>query len=120
LSRPQHDNRGQDRRGRRRQRRGPNGERRDQPAIILTEEGVPAATPDAPLTSPVVFVSDESRTRFPWLPGRVIAGSVWRGPGHQRVQVDGQGEAFEWLNGHGAAHRLEPWRLSTDPEPSDP
>ena len=69
---------------------------RTPPPTPLTEEGVPAAVPDAPLVSPVVFVSDASRARFPWLPGRVIAGSVWRGPGHDRVRVDEQGEAQLW------------------------
>jgi hypothetical protein len=57
---------------------------------------VPAATPDAPRPSPVVFVSDESRARYPWLPGRVIAGSVWRGPGQERVKVDENGVAAPW------------------------
>ncbi len=57
---------------------------------------MPAAVPDAPPTSPVVFVSDLSRARFPWLPGRVIAGSVWRGSGHERVRVDEHGEAQLW------------------------
>ncbi len=59
----------------------------------LTDAGVPAATPDAPKPSPVVFVSDESRARYPWLPARVIAGSVWRGPNHERVRVDEDGKA---------------------------
>ncbi|WP_242393215.1 hypothetical protein [Anaeromyxobacter oryzisoli] len=48
------------------------------------------------MASPVVFVSDASRARFPWLPGRVIAGSVWRGEGHVRVRVDEHGEATPW------------------------
>jgi len=43
-----------------------------------------------------VFVSDESRARYPWLPARVIAGSVWRGPQHERVKVDGSGRAEPW------------------------
>ncbi len=59
----------------------------------LTEEGFPAATPDAPKPSPVVFVSDESRARYPWLPARVIAGSIWRGPANERVRVDDNGIA---------------------------
>lgn len=57
---------------------------------------MPAATPDAPPVSPVVFVSDESLKRYPWLPARVIAGSVWRGPGHVRVQIDDRGDAQPW------------------------
>ncbi len=99
LNRPQHDNRGQGRRGQRRQRRGPNGEPRNHQPIPLTHEGVPAAVPDAPPTSQVVFVSDESRARYPWLPGRVIAGSVWRAPGHERIQVDEHGNATPWRTG---------------------
>jgi hypothetical protein len=43
-----------------------------------------------------VFVSDESRARFPWLPPRVIAGSVWRGPQQERVRVDESGCAAPW------------------------
>jgi hypothetical protein len=54
---------------------------------------VPVAVPDAPKASPVVFVSAESMARYPWLPARVIAGSVWRGPGHLRVRVDETGTA---------------------------
>jgi hypothetical protein len=61
--------------------------------VVLNEEGVPAAVPDAPRPSPVVFVSAESLARYPWLPARVIAGSVWRGPGHLRVRVDEAGNA---------------------------
>ncbi|HET9598779.1 MAG TPA: hypothetical protein VFP65_24605 [Anaeromyxobacteraceae bacterium] len=52
--------------------------------------------PDAPRPSPVVAVADESRARYPWLPGRVIAGSVWRGPQHERVRVDDAGRAVPW------------------------
>jgi hypothetical protein len=63
--------------------------------IPLTPEGFPAAAPDAPPVSPVVFVSDESRKSFPWLPGRVIAWSVWHGPDHVRVQIDESGHAVE-------------------------
>ncbi len=87
--------RGGKRRGRRPGRMGP---RRPAP-IPLTEEGVPAATPDATPVSPVVFVSDESRARYPWVPGRVIAGSVWRGPGHERIRVDEDGVARPWKSG---------------------
>jgi hypothetical protein len=75
-----------------RHRHGPDTARRHRP-IPLTPEGFPAAVPDAPRPSPVVFVSDESRARHPWLPARVIAGSVWRGPGHLRVRVDERGAA---------------------------
>ena len=60
----------------------------------MTHEGVPAAPPGLPTpVSPVVFVSGESLARFPWLPPRVIAGSVWRGPAHERVRVDWNGHA---------------------------
>ena len=83
-------------RSQRRNRRGPRDASRQRVVLPLTAEGVPAATPDAPPVSPVVFVSDESRARFPWLPGRVIAGSVWRGPHMQRVRVDEQGRAQPW------------------------
>ena len=62
----------------------------------MTDEGLPAATPDAPRPSPIVSVTDESRARFPWLPRRVIAGSIWRGPQHQRVRVDPGGNADLW------------------------
>lgn len=60
--------------------------------VPLNAEGVPAAVPDAPRPSPVVFVSAASLARYPWLPARVIAGSVWR-HGHLRVRVDERGEA---------------------------
>ncbi len=63
------------------------------PPVVLNEEGVPAAMPDAPKPSPVVFVSAESLARYPWLPARVIAGSVWRGPGQVKVKVDESGNA---------------------------
>jgi hypothetical protein len=81
--------------GRRRQRKhqSSQAQHRLQPTIPLNEEGVPAAVPDAPRPSPVVFVSAESRARYPWLPARVIAGSLWRGPAHERVKVDEQGHA---------------------------
>jgi hypothetical protein len=65
-------------------------------SIPLTEGGVPAATPGSPAPSPVVVVSGESRSRFPWLPSRVIAGSIWRGPQQERVKVDENGEARPW------------------------
>jgi hypothetical protein len=54
---------------------------------------VPVAVPDAPRPSPVVFVSAESLARYPWLPPRVIAGSIWRGPANERVRVDERGDA---------------------------
>jgi len=49
--------------------------------------------PDAPKPSAIVLVSEESRARYPWLPARVIAGSVWRGPANERVRVDQNGIA---------------------------
>ncbi len=81
--------------GRRGQRRqgSPGGEQRARPTLQLNEEGIPVAIPDAPRPSPVVFVSAESLARYPWLPPRVIAGSIWRGPGHLRVRVDETGTA---------------------------
>jgi len=60
--------------------------------VVLNEEGVPVAVPDAPRPSPVVFVSEASLARYPWLPPRVIAGSIWR-HGHLRVRIDEAGEA---------------------------
>ena len=60
----------------------------------LTEEGFPAAIAEVPKPSPTVLVSDESLLRYPWLPARVIAGSVWRGPQHERVRVDKTGSAI--------------------------
>lgn len=104
MSRPQNDKRGPGRKDRRRNRHGPGGHRQ-QERIPLTPEGVPAATPDAPATSTAVFVSDESRARYPWLPPRVIAGSVWRGPApaHDRVQVDEHGHAVPWRSGPGTS-----------------
>jgi hypothetical protein len=82
--------------GRRRQRKNQSApsHHRIQPVIPLNEEGVPAAVADAPRPSPVVTVSAESRALYPWLPARVIAGSSWRGPKHERVKVDEQGNAF--------------------------
>lgn len=73
--------------------RAPQGERRHNPPVPLNDDGVPAATPDAPKPSPIVLVSEESRARYPWLPARVIAGSVWRGPANERVRVDESGAA---------------------------
>jgi hypothetical protein len=82
--------------GRRRQRKHQSqaAHHRQPPSIPLNEEGVPVAVADAPRPSPVVTVSAESRARYPWLPARVIAGSSWRGPAHERVRVDEQGNAF--------------------------
>ena len=54
---------------------------------------MPAAVPDAPRPSPVVTVTAESRARYPWLPARVIAGSRWRGPAHEKVRIDENGKA---------------------------
>jgi hypothetical protein len=85
-------NNSRDKRGRRRRGHGPNGVTARH-HIPLTPEGVPATAPDAPPTSGVVIVSDESRALYPWLPGRVIAWSVWRGPAHVRVQIDQHGNA---------------------------
>lgn len=55
---------------------------------------MPVAVPDAPRPSPAVFVSAESLARYPWLPPRVIAGSIWRGPANERVRVDESGTAI--------------------------
>ena len=95
---PQLDHPSADRRAHRRTQRGPAGDRRHH-RIPLTDEGVPAATPDAPRPSPVVAVTAESRARYPWLPGRVSAGSVWHGPGNERVRVDEAGAAQPWRRG---------------------
>lgn len=93
LDRPHQENRNNNRSNKRRRRHLPGGPPRHHAPLPLTAEGTPAATPDSPAVSPVVFVSDESRAVHPWLPPRVIAGSVWRGPGHVRVQVDEHGNA---------------------------
>ncbi len=99
LNRPHHENHPDLRGGKRRQRRAPRGASRPHRAIPMTSEGVPAAIPDAPKPSPVVTVSAASRSRFPWLPARVIAGSVWRGPAQERLRVDDGGEAQPWRGG---------------------
>ena len=91
MNRPHHNDKPW--RGKRPQR-APQGERRHNPPVPLNGDGVPAAMPDAPKPSPVVSVSDESRARYPWLPARVIAGSLWRGPAHERVRVDESGTAI--------------------------
>lgn len=83
-------------RSRRRQKHRPHGSHDPKPVVTLTEEGVPAAVPDGPRPSQAVFVSDQSRAAYPWLPGRVIAGSVWRGPRNERVKVDDTGNAIPW------------------------
>jgi hypothetical protein len=98
LIRQHHQDRRPDHATHHRHRRGPDAERRHH-HIPLTPEGVPAAIPDAPRPSAVVFVSDESRAKHPWLPPRVIARSVWRGPGHLRVRVDERGDAVPWRRG---------------------
>ncbi len=81
---------------RNRSRRRAGGERHHHEPVPLNSEGVPAAVPDGPRPSGVVFVCDESLARYPWLPTRVIVGSVWRGPGHERVRVDESGAAQPW------------------------
>jgi hypothetical protein len=101
LNRSHHESQ-HDRAARRRNRRGARGERRGN-VIPLTPEGVPAAVPDAPPVSPVVSVSADSRARYPWLPARVIAGSVWRGPNFLRVRVEQDGTASPWRCGAAAA-----------------
>lgn len=100
TGRPHDERRLRDRGGHHRRERGPADARRE--PIPLTGEGFPAALPDAPRPSPVVSVSPESRARYPWLPARVIARSVWHGPGHARVRVDGSGRASPWPH-HGPA-----------------
>ena len=92
MNRPHRQGPKQGRRGKRRQG-PPRGEQHAHPPIALNEEGVPVATPDAPRPSPVVFVSAESLARYPWLPPRVIAGSIWRGPAHEWIRVDESGNA---------------------------
>jgi hypothetical protein len=99
LNRKHHGPRGPDRRGKRRHRDVVRPERREHEPITLNDEGYPAANGDAPKLSPAVFVSDESRAKYPWLPPRVIAGSVWRGPSHERVRVDETGSAAPWRCG---------------------
>ncbi len=82
------------RKGKRRQRRDARAPERHLTGISMTREDTQAAAPGAPTPlSPVVLVAAESRERFPWLPARVIAGSVWRGPAHERVRVDLGGHA---------------------------
>jgi hypothetical protein len=80
----------------RRQRRGGRGLTPQPMVIPVTEEGFPAAVPDIPPPSPAVFTSDAARSSYPWLPGRVIAGSIWRGPAYVKVRVDASGEAAPW------------------------
>ena len=52
--------------------------------------------PDADGPFIPVFTSEAARMAYPWLPGRVIAGSIWRGPAHLKVRVDEAGEAAPW------------------------
>jgi hypothetical protein len=73
--------------------RAPHEQRHVTPPVPMNADGMPAATPGAPKASSIVFVTDESRARYPWLPARVIAGSVWRGPANERVRVDENGTA---------------------------
>ncbi len=82
--------------GRRRQRKHHGHHAEARPAITLNEEGFPTALPDGPPPSPVVTVSAESRAKYPFLPARVIAGSFWRGPAHERIRVDETGTARPW------------------------
>jgi hypothetical protein len=89
-SKPRHD------RAARRQRRGSRGFGPQPQSIPITEEGFPAAVRDVPPPSPAVFTSAAARAAYPWLPGRVIAGSIWRGPAHVKVRVDASGEATPW------------------------
>jgi hypothetical protein len=89
LERPQQSARN----SKHRNRRGATPAQQRPPAVALTGDGFPAATLGSLPLSPVVFVSEESRSRYPWLPARVIAGSVWRGPGHLRVRVNENGHA---------------------------
>jgi hypothetical protein len=76
-----------------RRRRSPAGEKPFHAPIPLNEDGTPTAMPDGPRASPVVFVTAESLARYPWLPARVIAGSIWSGPAQVRVRVDESGSA---------------------------
>src|SRR5512142_153219 len=80
--------------GMRRQRRDARTAERHHTSGSIDREGARGAASGAPAPlSPVVQVVAESRVRFPWLPARVIAGSVWRGPSHERVRVDLGGRA---------------------------
>jgi hypothetical protein len=88
-AKPRHD------RSARRQRRGRTLGPQLQ-VIPVTEEGFPAAVPDVPPPSPAVFTSEAARAAYPWLPARVIAGSIWRGPAHLKVRVDASGDAAPW------------------------
>lgn len=91
MTRPHHEE--QPWRSTRRRERRPDPEhgRARAHSIVLTADGFPAADPATTRPSPVVYVSAQGRARFPWLPPRVIAGSVWRGPANQRVRVDSSG-----------------------------
>ncbi len=76
-----------------RRQRAPGGAQHQHPPVPLNADGVPVALADGPKASKVVTVSAESLARYPWLPARVIVGSIWRGPGHVRVRVDEHGVA---------------------------
>ena len=93
-SKPRHE------RSARRQRRTQRGFGQPSQTIPITEEGFPAAVPDVPPPSPAVFTTDAARQAFPWLPRRVIAGSIWRGPAHLKVRVDDSGDAAPWPPPH--------------------
>lgn len=95
MNEPRHSKPRQDRSARR-QRRGGRGLSPQPQVIPVTEEGFPAAVPDVPPPSPAVFTTDAARAAYPWLPGRVIAGSIWRGPAHTKVRVDASGDAAPW------------------------
>ncbi len=89
-TKPRHD------RPARRQRRTLRGAGPQAQFIPVTAEGFPAAVPDVPPPSPAVFTTEAARATYPWLPARVIAGSIWRGPAHVKVRVDAAGEAAPW------------------------
>jgi hypothetical protein len=89
-SKPRHE------RSARRQRRTNRGFGPQTQSIPVTDEGFPAAVPDVPPPSPAVFTTAAARAAYPWLPGRVIAGSIWRGPAHVKVRVDASGDASPW------------------------
>jgi hypothetical protein len=95
LSESRHSKPRQDRRARR-QRRPGRGLTPQAPVIPINDEGFPAAVPDVPPPSPAVVATDAARLAYPWLPGRVIAGSIWRGPAHLKVRVDEAGDAAPW------------------------
>jgi hypothetical protein len=78
--------------GKRRQG-GPRTPDRQRHAIALTQQPPRVNMPEDKPVSAVVIVSEKSRAQYPWLPRCVIVGSVWRGPGNERVRIDDQGQA---------------------------